>query len=488
MSVLMFAVLPALSSLACDSLSVIVPDVPLLAGKEDNVLFVLKTGSGNEEDFVLQFAEDTDMSEIKSLAVYAAGNGSVPLLKVSDLSGKSLRLETGNFGNEGEYQVTIGMADSVLLTKPLRFSIDGDWHIRRKAVVVRDFGDDGAAAYRIPGLVTTAEGTLVAVYDIRYGSSADLQGDIKVGVSRSEDGGRTWLPMSVAMDFEGYLGLPREQNGVGDPCILYDRFCDRLWLAALWCHGMPGKRAWTASGRGVLPEETGQLVLSWSDDEGLTWAEPVNITAMVKDPSWYLLLQGPGRGIAMEDGTLVFPAQFIDSTRTPNATVIFSKDAGRSWQMGNPARSSTTESQVVEYPEGMLMLNMRDDRGGSRAVSVSGDMGRNWTAHPSSRSALREPVCMASLIAVKAGDNVTGKDLLIFSNPDSSQERKDITVKISLDGGLTWPSEHQVLLDSGRGWGYSCLTMVDQATVGILYESSVANLVFQAIPLEDFFQ
>ena len=94
---------------------------------------------------------------------------------------------------------------------------------------------------------------------------------------------------------------------------------------------------------------------------------------------------------------------------------------------------------------------------------------------------------MASLIAVKAEDNVTGKDLLIFSNPDSSSERKDITVKISLDGGLTWPKEHQILLDEGYGWGYSCLTMIDDATVGILYESSVANMTFQAIPLQDFF-
>lgn len=134
------------------------------------------------------------------------------------------------------------------------------------------------------------------------------------------------------------------------------------------------------------------------------------------------------------------------------------------------------------------MLNMRDDRGGSRAVSVSRDMGATWSEHPSSRSALREPVCMASLIAVRAEDNITGKDLLLFSNPDSSVERKDITIKLSLDGGLTWPAAHQVVLDEGYGWGYSCLTMIDESTVGILYESSVANITFQAVPLKDFFE
>ena len=487
---LVFLVLTVRPSFASDSLSVDVPCIPLLNGYEMNMLCSIEAGNAVFDGVLLEFAEGTDMSEITSLALYECGNDSVPLSVVHSPLPDSLFLDAGR-GMPGEgrgYYATIGIKDGASLAEPIRFSIAGKTYERRKAVSVRNSGDDGVSAYRIPGLVTTSKGTLVAVYDIRYESSADLQGKIKIGVSRSEDGGITWNPMTVAVDFEGYGGLPAGQNGAGDPCVLYDGFNERLWIAALWCHGMPGKRAWTASGQGMSVEETGQLVLVSSDDDGLTWSEPVNITPMVKDESWYLLLQGPGRGMVMEDGTLVFPAQYIDSSRTPNATVIYSMDAGETWHIGSPARPRTTESQVVEYPRGTLMLNMRDDRGGSRAVCVSHDMGRTWKEHPSSRSALREPVCMASLIAVKGVDNVTGKDLLIFSNPDSSTDRKDVTVKISLDGGLTWPREHQVLLDEGYGWGYSCLTMVDESTVGILYESSVANMTFQTIPLEDFFQ
>ena len=94
-------------------------------------------------------------------------------------------------------------------------------------------------------------------------------------------------------------------------------------------------------------------------------------------------------------------------------------------------------------------------------------------------------VCMASLIKVNAKDNITGKDLLLFSNPNTTKGRNHITIKASLDGGLTWPTEHQVLLDAAEGWGYSCLSMIDKETVGIFYESSVAHMTFQAIKLQD---
>lgn len=488
-----FMVFSAFCVSAEDTLSVSVPNVPLLNGEEGNILSEIRTvaGKGIPGGIRIRFADNTDMKEITSLAIYREDNDSVPLDIVRYPSSRSVFLNIADSldNPDGEvYRVTVGISEGARLEEPLRFSIEGTNGERRKAVSVRKAGDDGAKAYRIPGIVTTCDGTLVAVYDVRYESSADLQGNIKVGVSRSNDRGLTWEPMRLALNLDGHGGLPAAQNGTGDPCILYDSRNNRLWIAALWCHGMPGKRAWTASGQGLSPDETGQLLLVSSEDGGMTWSEPVNITPMVKDESWHLLLQGPGRGITMSDGTLVFPAQFIDSERIPNATVVYSVDAGRTWAIGNPARRKTTESQVAEYPDGTLMLNMRDDRGGSRAVSVSRDMGATWSEHPSSRSALREPVCMASLIAVRAGDNITGKDLLLFSNPDSSVERKDITIKLSLDGGLTWPAAHQVVLDEGYGWGYSCLTMIDESTVGILYESSVANIIFQAVPLKDFFE
>ncbi len=92
---------------------------------------------------------------------------------------------------------------------------------------------------------------------------------------------------------------------------------------------------------------------------------------------------------------------------------------------------------------------------------------------------------MASLLHIPATDNVLGKDLLLFSNPNTTKGRHHITVKVSLDGGATWPSECQLMLDEDEGWGYSCLTLVDSETIGILYESSVAHMTFQTIKLHD---
>ena len=86
---------------------------------------------------------------------------------------------------------------------------------------------------------------------------------------------------------------------------------------------------------------------------------------------------------------------------------------------------------------------------------------------------------------VEAKDNVLGKDVLLFSNPNTTQGRHHITIKASLDGGLSFPEEYQVLLDEDQGWGYSCLTMIDRETVGILYESSVGHMTFQAVKLKD---
>jgi sialidase-1 len=164
---------------------------------------------------------------------------------------------------------------------------------------------------------------------------------------------------------------------------------------------------------------------------------------------------------------------------------MYSKDHGETWTIHNHARTNTTEAQVAEIEPGVLMLNMRDNRGGSRAVSITTDLGKTWTEHSSNRSSLQESVCMASLIHVDAKDNVLGKDLLLFSNPNTTKGRNHITIKASLDGGKTWKETNQLLLDEEEGWGYSCLSMIDKETVGIFYESSVAHITFQAIKLAD---
>lgn len=371
----------------------------------------------------------------------------------------------------------------------------------RFAKVLRVAGEDNCNTYRIPGLITTNAGTIIAVYDNRYNGSKDLQEDIDIGMSRSIDKGQTWEPMRVIMDMGEYGGKSQRLNGTGDPCILYDQITNTIWVAAMWMSGAaPDQMLWWASKPGMSPEETGQFVLVKSTDDGITWSDPINITSQIKNPGWQLLFQGPGRGITTKDGILVFPAQFkadigekaIDGGQyTCHSTIVYSKDGGNTWKIGTGAKSNTTEAQVVQLSDGSLMLNMRDDRNrkdksdtNGRAVATTTDLGKTWVAHSSSNHLLQEPNCMASLIA--ADINVSGKikKVLFFSNPDNKTKRSDITIKTSLDEGVSWPKDYQIRLNQDEGYGYSCLTMVDQNTIGILYEG-VKDLFFQKIPVSE---
>lgn len=353
---------------------------------------------------------------------------------------------------------------------------------QRIGVALRLQGDDGSHSYRIPGLVRTKSGSLVAVYDIRYGHCGDLPAQIDVGVSRSTDGGQTWEPMRIAMDC-GTMGDAFEADGVGDPAILADSKTGRLWLAALWSHG---NRAWNGSGPGLKPNETGQFVLSHSDDDGRTWSPLKTITPEIKDPKWRLAFNGPGAGICMRDGTLVFPAQFraADGGETkgkPFSTILSSKDGGKSWTIGAGAKIDTTEAQVAELGDGSLLLNCRDNRGGSRTVMVTRDLGRTWSPHATDRKSLPEPVCMASLLR---WDHPRLGRIFAFSNPASTKGRNSMTLKFSRDDCATWPDASHTLYDVRNCAGYSCLAPATEDTVGVLYEGP-CELYFLRIPLPE---
>lgn len=366
---------------------------------------------------------------------------------------------------------------------------------KRLGVLVRNSGQEGIATYRIPGLVTTKKGTLVAVFDLRRNNPNDLNDDIDVGVSRSTDGGRTWSKNIVALDMGLNGGLPAAQNGVGDPCILLDQETGWLFVTGLWSHGAGQGWSYVADGK-EFPLDYSQPMLACSKDDGKTWSAPVSLLGSLK-PGMVRPFQGPGRGITMSDGTLVFPFQHLNADRSFGGNyLIYSKDHGATWTMSESTCGAfLTEDQVAEIEPGVLMLNSRnhDRNNPGRVVFTTSDLGRTWTEHPSSHS-LQEQICQASLINVPAkgsslivggsvsGNNL-GKDVLLFSNCNTTKTRTMMTIKASLDKGLTWP--HKLLLDEGDSWGYCCMSMIDEDTVGILYECSVGQLVFQAIPLTD---
>ena len=370
-----------------------------------------------------------------------------------------------------------------LVAEGAGLTVAGD-PVHRIARKVRDKGDDGVFSYRIPGLVKTKKGTLVACYDVRYVSGKDMPNDIDVGVSRSTDGGVTWGPMQIAMDMGEWGGRPQKENGIGDPCILLDDVSGDLLLFGTWHHG--GRRSAAQEG-GFAPDSTGQVMVSRSCDDGRTWSAPVNITRQIKDPSWLSQLEGPGMGITMQDGTLVVPLQFRDSTDVYSATIIYSRDRGQTWRCGlGQIKRYVNEAQIAEIEPGVVMINARDRSiSGRRAVYVTSDLGDHWTKHATD-STLVECFCQASLYRVAAADNCLGRDLLLFCNcAHNPRQRRDMTVRMSLDGGLTWPCA--LLLDHYHGMGYSCMTLLDPETLGIIYESSQGSEIFQALSLRELY-
>lgn len=341
-------------------------------------------------------------------------------------------------------------------------------------------GDFHSKFYRIPGLARTRKGTLLAVYDIRYNHSGDLPANIDVGVSRSSDGGRTWSDVEIAMDdakIDPSLGATK---GVGDPAILVDEKTGRVWVAALWSHK---HSIWGSKSGDNSPEACGQLVLACSDDDGRTWSKPVNITEQTKNKDWRILFNGPGSGICMKDGTLVFAAQYWDEKGVPWSTIVYSRDQGKTWHCGTGVNQQTTEAQVIELKDGSIMINARCNWGGSRIVGVTKDLGKTWEKHPTSRTAqLKEPVCQGSLLAVDAVPG-TGR-VVLFSNPNTTSGRSHMTLKASTDDAASWPEDKWLLYDARDCWGYSCLAPVDKKHIGVLYEAR-GSLNFLKIPYRD---
>lgn len=491
--------------------------VPLLVRNEWNPVFEVTVDvQGNEGSMPLEEVEFTlsgslDLNSIEKVEVIQSVppqpawfnvvdlanhqelklfGSSMLLAKRMVVSGKSL-LERG----ENHFLVSVKLKDSADVSQTLavrcpavtvagkRYELESPKETTplRLGIALRRAGDDGVNTYRIPGLTTTKAGTLIAVYDARHRGGGDLPGDIDIGMSRSVDGGRSWEPMRIIIDMGND---PKWRfDGIGDPAVLVDKNSGTIWVAALWSHG---DRAWHRSGQGTRPMQSGQLILVRSDDDGLTWSKPINITEQVKQPSWNLVFNGPGKGICMEDGTLVFAAQFQDERRVPHSTIIYSQDHGKTWKIGTGGHPHTTESQVVEVRPGVLMLNCRYDNASTRVVLTTSDLGATWQEHASSKKLLIEPgACMASLIDVDQELGESRGGWLLFSNPDSQRGREKITIKASQDGGKSWPQDNRLLLDEGLGAGYSCMTMIDRDTVGILYEGSTSKLVFQRIPLKD---
>jgi sialidase-1 len=330
--------------------------------------------------------------------------------------------------------------------------------------------------------VRTASGALLAFCEGRLESARDW-GRIHIVMKRSTDGGRTWGPLSVvAANGPDLAGNPA-------PVVLDT---GRVLLVHVRSAASAAEHLIV---RGEVSEADGRRVwVQHSDDEGLTWSEPREITERVKEPGWRWYATTPGHGIQLTGGRVVVPGNHTlppaagdlgDEPRYNNAHCLLSDDRGESWYLGHVDRDTSghvngNETTAAELPDGRVYFNTRTDslRPGNRADAHSADGGRTLLAPFHPQPGLAGPVCQGSLLHL--GD----PDVLLFSGPAHPTGRARMTLRASTDGGATWHDAHTV---DDRPAAYSDLVRVDADTIGLLYETGDAGayerIVFRRIPV-----
>ncbi len=315
-------------------------------------------------------------------------------------------------------------------------------------------GENGYHTYRIPALIATQEGSLLAICEGRMFSGAD-HGNIDLMVRRSADGGETWSDQQVIYEEGG-----EEKITIGNPCPVVDQETGRVWLS--FCR------------------DNDDVFITHSDDDGRTWAEPRMITDAIKKEDWGWYATGPGVGIQKQrdphKGRLIIPCDHrekVDGQWVKMSHVFYSDDGGKTWELGESVAKHTDECQVVELSNGDVMINMRnywqreggiESRGGMRAVAISKDGGETW-GELTFDDQLIEPVCQASITRYSWPEE--GRSRILFSNPASTSNRHKMTVRLSYDEGKTWPVARQVYEGSSA---YSCLEVLPNGQIYCLYE------------------
>jgi sialidase-1 len=325
-------------------------------------------------------------------------------------------------------------------------------------------GEDGYHTYRIPALVVTNKGTLLAFCEGRKTGRAD-HGDIDLLVKRSFDNGRIWTPQQVVYEEGGTSKIT-----IGNPAPVVDRFTGTVWLA--FCR------------------ENKDVFITHSVDDGATWTKPKNITRAVKDRDWSWYATGPGNGIQLRRGAhkgrLLIPCDHYlgggqrDWKARGRSHVIYSDDHGETWQAGEATTNAMNECTAVELEDGRVMLNMRCYRGKHRrAVALSGDGGLTWSDCKDDET-LVEPVCQASILRYSWKEE-HGKSRILFSNPAHTTRNK-MTVRVSYDEGKTWPKSRRVYLGPSA---YSNLARLENGEIGLLFEAGFAH-PYEHIAFERF--
>ena len=343
-------------------------------------------------------------------------------------------------------------------------------------VTVFECGENGINTYRIPALVATRQGTLLAFSEARVNTHKDF-GDNNIVVKRSLDGGRTWGETITIWD----EGVNCCSSPV--PVVLES---GRILLLCTW-------KVYT------VPNH--YFDINWfsvySDDDGLTWSEPRKISDGLVEDDWIMACVGPGHAIQLQEegahkGRIIVPCyhkwEGEGKLWQGRSFFIWSDDGGETWTRGGFSERGGNECSAAELSNGDIMLNMREFKRWAdttalpqcRQVSISSDGGETLSGIVFDAQ-LPEPVCQGSLLRYRHGHQK--EDWLLFMNPTDQQVRKDLKVKLSRDRGANWEVVYETPF---ARTAYSDMTELPDGSVGLLYEcgdsTARERIVFDLLP------
>ncbi len=335
-------------------------------------------------------------------------------------------------------------------------------------------GEDGYSCFRIPAIVATKKGTLLAIAEGRKGNCGDA-GDIDLVVKSSDDGGKNWSGLRVIWNDSA--------NTCGNPSPIVDQKSGDIILLSTWNRGTDHEKDIIAG----TSQDTRRVFVLSSRDNGRSWSSPSDITKAVKPENWTWYATGPGSGIQVQKGKyrgrLVVACDHIEAqTNKYFSHAVYSDDGGKTWALGGTTpQDHVNESTVAELSDGKLMLNMRNfGPVRNRQIALSADGGASWSDLQADED-LIEPVCQGSLVRY----SFRKKTYLVFSNPASKTARVAMTVKLSPDDGKTWP--FRKLLYAGPS-AYSNVVVLPNGHIGCLYEAGYAKayegIVFEEIIID----